>query len=142
MECTPWGNPTYNVFGWQKPCYLLDEGYCRSFDELLETTDWSRYGAKSGHEACRDCMAHCGYEPSAVNATFGTWKGLLATAWWTLTGTPAVKGEWEPPVARPRLVQIEAPGRSLRIEGPETSRPVARRNETGCENDVATVGDS
>ncbi|MFO0817701.1 MAG: adenosyl-hopene transferase HpnH [Pirellulales bacterium] len=88
LECTPWGNPTYNVFGWQRPCYLLDEGYCRTFDELMETTDWSRYGTRSGHAACRDCMAHCGYEPSAVRATFGTWRGFVATAWWTLRGVP------------------------------------------------------
>lgn len=66
-ECTPWGNPTRNVFGWQRPCYLLvDEGYARSYHELLQTTEWERYG--SGRNAkCADCMAHCGYEPTAVN---------------------------------------------------------------------------
>jgi hypothetical protein len=64
-ECTPWGNPTHNVFGWQRPCYLLDDGYATSFQELMATTDWSRYGVK-GDKRCRDCMVHCGFEPSAV----------------------------------------------------------------------------
>ena len=80
FECTPWGNPTYNVFGWQRPCYLLDEGYCETFDELMTTTKWDKYGQTSGNPKCRNCMVHCGYEPSAVAATFGTWRGFLATA--------------------------------------------------------------
>ncbi|MEF2144096.1 MAG: adenosyl-hopene transferase HpnH [Desulfovibrionaceae bacterium] len=63
--CTPWGNPTYNIFGWQRPCYLLDDGYAESFRELMEETEWERYG--SGRDPrCADCMVHCGYEPSAV----------------------------------------------------------------------------
>jgi hopanoid biosynthesis associated radical SAM protein HpnH len=66
-QCTPWGNPTRNVFGWQKPCYLLvDEGYAKSFDELMETTDWDAYGT-GRNPKCADCMVHCGYEPTAVN---------------------------------------------------------------------------
>ena len=80
LECTPWGNPTYNVFGWQRPCYLLQEGYCESFEELLATTDWKSYGRQSGNADCQDCMVHCGYEPTAVAETFGSWKGLLASA--------------------------------------------------------------
>lgn len=80
LECTPWGSPTYNVFGWQRPCYLLDEGYCSSFQELLETTDWSAYGASSGNPRCQDCMVHCGYEPSAVAATFSSLRGLWLSA--------------------------------------------------------------
>jgi hopanoid biosynthesis associated radical SAM protein HpnH len=66
-QCTPWGNPTRNVFGWQKPCYLLvDEGYAPSFKALMEETDWDRYGA-GRNPKCSQCMAHCGYEPTAVN---------------------------------------------------------------------------
>jgi hopanoid biosynthesis associated radical SAM protein HpnH len=80
LECTPWGNPTYNLFGWQKPCYLMNEGYAQSFQELLDTTDWSNYGCASGNPKCTDCMVHSGYEPSAVSATFGTWRGFIATA--------------------------------------------------------------
>jgi hypothetical protein len=86
LECTPWGNPTYNVFGWQKPCYLMQEGYAATFAELLNTTDWSAYGRASGNVKCRDCMVHCGHEPSAVNATFGSLRGLLAAARITLFG--------------------------------------------------------
>jgi hopanoid biosynthesis associated radical SAM protein HpnH len=86
LECTPWGSPTYNIFGWQRPCYLLDEGYCSSFQELMDSTDWPQYGRASGNEKCQDCMVHCGYEPSAVEATFGSWKGFAATVQLTLAG--------------------------------------------------------
>jgi len=66
-QCTAWGNPTRNVFGWQRPCYLLvDEGYAPSFKALLEDTDWDAYGA-GRNPKCANCMAHCGYEPTAVN---------------------------------------------------------------------------
>ena len=75
-ECTPWGNPTYNIFGWQRPCYLLQEGYVSTFRELMEETEWDRYGT-GRHEQCRDCMVHCGYEASAVKDTFGTWGGFF-----------------------------------------------------------------
>lgn len=65
-QCTPWGNPTRNVFGWQKPCYLLsDEGYAATFKELLEDTPWDKYG-NSSNPKCAQCMAHCGYEATAV----------------------------------------------------------------------------
>ncbi len=67
-HCTPWGNPTRNVFGWQKPCYLLNEGYAKSFAELMETTDWDSYGT-GNYEKCANCMVHCGYEPTAVTDT-------------------------------------------------------------------------
>jgi hopanoid biosynthesis associated radical SAM protein HpnH len=65
-DCTPWGSPSYSVFGWQKPCYLLGEGYYATFRELLENTDWDQYGHSSGNPKCADCMVHCGYEPSAA----------------------------------------------------------------------------
>jgi hopanoid biosynthesis associated radical SAM protein HpnH len=69
-HCTPWGNPTRNVFGWQKPCYLMsDEGYAASFEELMQETEWDRYGT-GRHPKCADCMVHCGYEPTAVDDTF------------------------------------------------------------------------
>lgn len=64
-RCTPWGTPTRNVFGWQRPCYLLGEGYAASFQELMDTTDWDRYGT-GAYEKCANCMMHCGYEPTAV----------------------------------------------------------------------------
>ncbi|NJL62734.1 MAG: adenosyl-hopene transferase HpnH [Methylacidiphilales bacterium] len=65
-ECTPWGSPSYSVLGWQKPCYLLNEGYYKTFKELLEKTDWNQYGRASGNPKCADCMVHCGYEPTAA----------------------------------------------------------------------------
>ncbi len=64
-KCMPWGNPTRNVFGWQKPCYLVGEGFVGSFRELMETTDWESYGT-GNYEKCANCMAHCGYEPTSV----------------------------------------------------------------------------
>ncbi|MEX0939254.1 MAG: adenosyl-hopene transferase HpnH [Pirellulales bacterium] len=79
LECTPWGSPTYNLFGWQRPCYLLDESYAASFEELLNDTDWSRYGRASGNPKCSDCMVHCGYEPSAVTASITSLRGIAAT---------------------------------------------------------------
>jgi hopanoid biosynthesis associated radical SAM protein HpnH len=65
-ECTPWGSPSYSVLGWQKPCYLLNEGHYETFQELLDKTDWTQYGHKSGNPQCADCMVHCGYEPTAA----------------------------------------------------------------------------
>jgi hopanoid biosynthesis associated radical SAM protein HpnH len=86
FECTPWGNPTFNIFGWQKPCYLLQDGYAKTFAELMETTPWERYGHRSGNEKCRDCMVHCGYEPTSVNYTFGSLRGFRDTVVATVTG--------------------------------------------------------
>lgn len=78
-QCTPWGNPTRNVFGWQKPCYLLGEGYAKTFKELMETTVWDNYGT-GRHEKCANCMVHCGYEPTAVNDSFSSLKKFWQTA--------------------------------------------------------------
>ena len=64
-KCTPWGNPTRNIFGWQKPCYLLGEGYVKTFDELINGTEWDKYGT-GNYEKCANCMVHCGYEPTAA----------------------------------------------------------------------------
>jgi hopanoid biosynthesis associated radical SAM protein HpnH len=68
FHCTPWGNPTRTYFGWQRPCYLLGEGYTKTFRELMETTDWDKYGT-GNYEKCADCMVHSGYEASAVAET-------------------------------------------------------------------------
>ena len=77
--CTPWGMPSYSLFGWQTPCYLLQEGYCGSYAEMLEQTEWKNYGAESGNVRCANCMVHSGYEASAVNDTFSSPKGLFDT---------------------------------------------------------------
>lgn len=80
FHCTPWGMPTRNIFGWQKPCYLLGEGYAKTFKELMETTDWDAYGT-GRYEKCANCMAHCGYEATATEATMQHPLAALAVAW-------------------------------------------------------------
>jgi len=93
-HCTPWGMPTRNVFGWQKPCYLLGEGYAATFKELMETTDWDSYGT-GRYEKCANCMAHCGYEPTAAHATLQ--QPLQALRAW-LHG-PRTDGEMAPEIS-------------------------------------------
>jgi hopanoid biosynthesis associated radical SAM protein HpnH len=107
--CTPWGMPTYNVFGWQKPCYLLQDGYADTFQELLAETDWANYGTESGNPKCANCMVHSGYEASAVNATFSSLSGFLATVKGTLFTKYGDEGAMrllDEPVAASPLVQI------------------------------------
>jgi hopanoid biosynthesis associated radical SAM protein HpnH len=79
FECTPWGIPSYSLLGWQKPCYLLDDGYAKTWKEYIEETDFSAYG-RGNDPRCDNCMAHCGYEPSAVLATMGSLKESLRAA--------------------------------------------------------------
>ena len=80
FECTPWGIPCYTVFGWQRPCYLMsDGGYAATYKELLESTDWDLYG-RGKHPSCNNCMAHCGYEPTAVVRTTGSIKETIRAA--------------------------------------------------------------
>ncbi|GAB6053258.1 adenosyl-hopene transferase HpnH [Magnetospira thiophila] len=87
-RCTPWGNPTRNVFGWQRPCYLIDEGHAASFKELMEQTDWDAYGP-GAHEKCANCMVHCGYEPTAVDDTVShPWKALRVALFGPRTDGP------------------------------------------------------
>jgi hopanoid biosynthesis associated radical SAM protein HpnH len=78
-QCTPWGIPSYSVFGWQRPCYLMADGYTKTYKELLETTDWSKYG-RGRDPRCDNCMAHCGYEPTAVIATMGSLRQSIRAA--------------------------------------------------------------
>ncbi|MEE8535760.1 MAG: adenosyl-hopene transferase HpnH [Kiloniellales bacterium] len=76
-HCTPWSNPTRNVFGWQRPCYLLNEGYASSFKELMEDTDWEAYGT-GRYEKCANCMVHCGYEGTAVDDSVSRpWRAAM-----------------------------------------------------------------
>jgi hopanoid biosynthesis associated radical SAM protein HpnH len=110
-QCTPWGMPTYNIFGWQKPCYLLQDGYADTFEELIHETRWERYGYESGNPKCANCMVHSGYEASAVNHTFGSLAGFLATVRATLfdryKDTDVSGGASATPAQRPgQLVQI------------------------------------
>jgi len=79
FACTPWGIPSYSLLGWQQPCYLLADGYAKSWHELLETTDWDAFG-RGKDPRCANCMAHCGYEPTAVLATMGSLRESLRAA--------------------------------------------------------------
>src|SRR5213082_1002652 len=111
--CTPWGMPTYNIFGWKKPCYLLQDGYADSFQELIETTEWQNYGTESGNPRCANCMVHSGYEASAVNETFGSLRGFVDTVKATLfnryedPGATRLLDEMSSPEHAGPLVQIE-----------------------------------
>jgi hopanoid biosynthesis associated radical SAM protein HpnH len=120
FRCTPWGMPTYSIFGWQKPCYLLQDGYADTFNELMTTTEWDNFGTESGNPKCANCMVHSGYEASGVDYTFGSLKGLFAAAKATLftknDDDEAYRMLNEP--VRPvhsynPLVQIETPSNNL-----------------------------
>jgi hopanoid biosynthesis associated radical SAM protein HpnH len=87
FKCTPWGMPTYSIFGWQKPCYLLQDGYADSFSELMAETEWASYGTESGNPKCANCMVHSGYEATGVDYTFSSLRGLWETAKATLFTT-------------------------------------------------------
>ncbi len=76
FACTAWGIPSYSLFGWQKPCYLMNDGYVKTYRELIDTTDWDSYG-RGKDDRCANCMAHCGYEPTAVLATTTSLKESL-----------------------------------------------------------------
>ncbi|MCW8085498.1 adenosyl-hopene transferase HpnH [Sabulicella glaciei] len=92
-NCTPWGNPTRNIFGWQRPCYLLGEGYAKTYAELMETTDWDKYGV-GNYEKCADCMVHSGFEATAaLDAITRPWKAVAAQ----LRG-PRTTGEMAPEI--------------------------------------------
>jgi hopanoid biosynthesis associated radical SAM protein HpnH len=109
-ECTPWGNPTRNVFGWQKPCYLLvGEGYAPTFQALMEETEWDRYGT-GRNPKCANCMVHCGFEATAVNDTFAH---PLKAAKVALFG-PRIEGPMAPEL--PILYKDEAPQLKLVVK--------------------------
>jgi hopanoid biosynthesis associated radical SAM protein HpnH len=78
-QCTAWGIPSYSIFGWQRPCYLMSDGYAKTYKELIETTEWEKYG-RGRDPRCDNCMAHCGYEPTAVLATTKSLRESLRAA--------------------------------------------------------------
>ena len=79
LSCTPWAIPSYSVLGWQKPCYLLGDGYVQSYAELLESTPWEKYG-RGTDPRCANCMAHCGYEPTSVLMAMGSLREAIRAA--------------------------------------------------------------
>jgi hopanoid biosynthesis associated radical SAM protein HpnH len=128
-HCTPWGMPTRNIFGWQKPCYLLGEGYAKTFKELMETTDWDSYGT-GAYEKCANCMAHCGYEATAAEAMFSSPLTAIKVA---LRG-PRTEGEMAPeiPLERQRPAQYVFSGQVQQklseIRAAEAAEKAVRRS--------------
>ncbi len=131
FHCTPWGMPTRNIFGWQKPCYLLGEGYAKTFKELMETTDWDAYGT-GRYEKCANCMAHCGYEPTAAEAMMKHPLKALAIAW------RGVKTEGDDgagnPARRPApgAIRVRRPGAAAAV-GDARQRSAREGGESGAE---------
>ena len=128
FHCTPWGMPTRNIFGWQKPCYLLGEGYAKSYKELMETTDWEAYGT-GRYEKCANCMAHCGYEPTAANAVLAHPLHALKVA---LLGV-RTEGEMAPEISlenqRPAqyVFSRHVERKIAELHGQDNSKPDAHR---------------
>ena len=112
--------PARNIFGWQKPCYLLGEGYTKTFKELMETTDWETYGTGK-YEKCADCMAHCGYEPTAANAAL---SNPLKAMWVALRGV--------------RTDGPDGAGDRSRSSSGRRSTSSRRKCRSGCQKSAAT----
>jgi hopanoid biosynthesis associated radical SAM protein HpnH len=128
-QCTPWSNPTYNVFGWQRPCYLLsDEGYADTYKSLIEDTEWDKYGVGK-NPRCDNCMAHCGFEGTAVNDAF---SHPLKAMWASLRG-PKVSGPLAPelPIQYTEEVRARYAGAGAR----ETSVPLSQVTRTRRETE-------
>ncbi len=130
-QCTPWSNPTYNIFGWQRPCYLLsDEGYAPSFRSLMEDTEWERYGV-GRNPRCNNCMAHCGFEGTAVDDAFSRpWKAAAVS----LRG-PRTHGPMAPDL--PVLPSALEPSPPAAVTIPVSSVKLATRRAGGAGGEPA-----
>ena len=117
FHCTPWGMPTRNIFGWQKPCYLLGEGYTKTFKELMETTDWDAYGT-GRYEKCANCMAHCGYEPTAADAMMKHPLKALMVSWRGVKTEGAMAPEISLDKPAPRAIRVRGPGAADAVGNP------------------------
>ena len=138
-HCTPWGMPTRNIFGWQKPCYLLGEGYAKTFQELMETTDWDSYGTGK-YEKCANCMAHCGYEPTAAEATIAQpWQALKVALFGPRTEGPMAP---EIPLDKQRPARLCSPAMSRRNSRPfikpRNGRSLRWRRRSSIRSDART----
>ena len=122
FHCTPWGMPTRNIFGWQKPCYLLGEGYAKTFTELMETTDWDAYGT-GRYEKCANCMAHCGYEATAADAMMKHPLKALAIA--------LARREDRRPDGAGNFAREPAPG-AIRVRQPGAAEAVGNPRQRGA----------
>ncbi len=133
--------PTFNLFGWQKPCYLLQDGYADTFEELMQATEWEKYGTESGNPKCANCMVHSGYEASAVHDTFGSLSGFWGTVKATFStgykddeAAEMLKEPVRPVHAHNPLVQIGDP--PFRQAGERSTQQLRRR---GHERAAATI---
>jgi MoaA/NifB/PqqE/SkfB family radical SAM enzyme len=130
-QCTPWSTPTYNLFGWQRPCYLLsDEGYADSYKSLIEDTEWEKYGVGQ-NPRCDNCMAHCGFEGTAVNDAF---SHPLKAMWVSLRG-PKVKGAMAPELP----IQYAESARYSPANATVTAIPLAQVTRVRRETEDSTV---
>lgn len=120
-RCTPWSNPTRNIFGWQRPCYLLNEGYAGSFRELMEETEWSAYGT-GNYEKCANCMVHCGYEGTAVEDAV---RHPLKALWVRLRGV-RTRGPMAPEIPLDKQRPAEYPFEDI-VAGATPSGDAAER---------------
>ena len=129
--CTAWGIPSYSLLGWQKPCYLMNDGYVKTYKELIETTDWDSYG-RGKDERCANCMAHCGYEPSAVLATMSSLRETIRAGRGSLS-TPAQQLKAGPrhtagdPLRRHPPAQLPAPATPAQLPAPATPAQLPRQ---------------
>ena len=134
-HCTPWGMPTRNIFGWQKPCYLLGEGYVKTYTELMETTDWDDYGT-GRYEKCANCMAHCGYEPTAVAATFANPLKTLAVAMFGVKTegpmAPEIPLAGQRPAKYVFARHVDKMLQQIAKEGPAAEQPKVRQPEAAA----------
>jgi len=135
-RCTPWGNPTRNIFGWQKPCYLLvDEGYADSFKSLMEETDWDHYGTGKNPK-CADCMVHCGYEPTAIDDTLRhPWKALKVSLFGPKTHGPMAS---DPPMEYIQTYNVTDVSEAKAGRAEQTQETLA--TEVGTEADARVSG--
>ena len=151
-HCTPWGNPTRTVFGWQRPCYLLGEGYAKTFKALMEETDWDAYGTGS-YEKCADCMVHSGFEATAVSDTVTKpWKALRVALRGVRTDGPMapdipLDGQRPAVFVFDKTVDAEAfrdPRGRGRGKGPEKGcgSALAQRKRRGCRAQAGRAGRS
>src|SRR6185437_939829 len=107
-RCTPWGNPTRTVFGWQKPCYLLGEGYAKTFKELMEDTNWDTYGV-GNYEKCAQCMVHSGFEATAVQTPFA----IRSRRWFRACAASTPNARWRPTFRSTGNVQPSSCSRAM-----------------------------
>jgi hopanoid biosynthesis associated radical SAM protein HpnH len=84
LDCTPWGNPTRNPRGWKAPCYLITDDHYPTYRQMMEKTEWSRYGVGKD-ERCAQCMMHCGFEPTVVSEVGKSWRDIVEMVIWNLT---------------------------------------------------------